>query len=93
MENDWKDIAERAGWTAVQAGLGAIVTVPLLTDVDGWETAALAAGTAAVGAVLSFIKTLAQEQLGVIETRPSHIEAGAPDAPHTEDEFEDGPAA
>jgi cyanate permease len=91
MENDWKDIAERAGWTAVQAGLGAIVTVPLLTDVEGWETALLAAGTAAVGALLSFGKTLAQEQLGVIETRPSHIEAGVPE--HTEDEFEDGPLA
>lgn len=74
---DWRDICERAVWTALQGGVGAITTVPLVTDVAGWEAVGIAAATAAVSSVLSFLKTLAQERLGVIETRASMMLDGA----------------
>lgn len=78
---DWRDILERALWTAVQSGLATLTTVPLITDADGWESAAVAAGTAGLGAALSFIKTVAQERLGRWETRASMILGGHPDDP------------
>lgn len=71
---NWQDILERAGWTVAQAFTGSLTAIPiaqLFTDLDisGGETALLAACGASVAALLSFVKTLAQERLGVIETR------------------------
>jgi len=73
METNWRDILERAAWTAVQAAVATVTTVPMLTDVAGWEALGVAAATAGVGAVLSFVKTIAQERLGMIETRSDMI--------------------
>jgi hypothetical protein len=73
---NWLDVLERAGWTALQAAVATITMVPLLTDVAGWEGVAVAAATAAVAALVSFVKTLAQERLGVLETRSEMLEEG-----------------
>ena len=82
---NWYDILERAGWTFVQGAIGAVTTVPLVTDVEGWEALAVAAATGGVASLVSFIKTLAQERLGKFETRFDMVEGGAPE--HTEDEW------
>ena len=66
---DWRDVLERAGWTAVQAAVASVTAVPLLTDAAGWEALVVASATAGVAALVSFIKTVAQERLGVLETR------------------------
>ena len=66
---NWYDILERAAWTFIQGAVGAITTVPLVTDTDGWAIVAVAAATGGVSALLSLLKTLAQERLGLIETR------------------------
>lgn len=61
---DWKNILERAAWTFLQAGLATIpasLSVDELTDKAWW----LAAGVAGIAAVLSFVKTVAQEQLAL----------------------------
>lgn len=57
---DWKNIAERAAWTFVQAAAAYLVAAG--TDLlrgDVWAGAALAG----VAAILSLIKTIAQERL------------------------------
>ena len=82
---NWHDILERAGWTFVQGALGAITAVPLVTDVAGWEAAGVAAATGGISAVVSFLKTLAQERLGRFETRADMVLPGHP-VP-TEDEW------
>ena len=59
---NWGNILERAGWTFLQAGLASIpaaISVSELTDKEWW----LAIGVAGFAAVLSFLKTVAQEQL------------------------------
>ena len=66
---NWRDIVERAVWTFVQGALGAVTVVPIATDLAGWEALGVAAATGGIGAVLSFLKTLAQERLSVPETR------------------------
>jgi len=81
---NWNDIIERAGWTALQAGLSAIpvaqvATAITETDIDSLEQLALVGLGAAVGAIVSFIKTIAQERLGLIETRASVITEGHPE--------------
>jgi hypothetical protein len=66
---NWTDILERAGWTFVQGALGSIATVPLITDLAGWEALAVAAASGGIASVVSFLKTLAQERLDVPDTR------------------------
>lgn len=66
---DWKDILERAAWTFVQAAIGTVTALPLFTDIDGWAAVGAAAGAAGLSAVLSFLKTVAQERLGRFDTR------------------------
>jgi hypothetical protein len=66
---NWHDILERAGWTFIQGAVGAITAVPLVTDISGWEAVGVAAATGGVSALLSLLKTMAQERLGIIETR------------------------
>lgn len=55
---DWKNILERAGWTFLQAGLAVVVAADAL-DITVWKAAAVAG----VAAVLSLVKTIAQEKL------------------------------
>jgi len=71
---NWADIAERAGWTAVQGALSALpvaqVTAAITeADISGLEQLGLAALGGAVAAGLSFIKTVAQERLAKLDTR------------------------
>lgn len=71
---NWHDILERGVWTAVQAFTGSIVATPIAAtiaglDVSSLEAIALSALGASVAAVLSFLKTLAQERLSVPDTR------------------------
>lgn len=71
---NWYDVLERAAWTAAQSFLGAISTVELAravtsTDIQTLETLLLAGAGAAVAALASFLKTLAQERLNNLDTR------------------------
>lgn len=66
---NWHDIFERAAWTFIQGALGAITAVPLVTDVQGLEAVGVAAATGGVGALVSGLKTVAQERLGRFDTR------------------------
>lgn len=71
---NWHDIIERAAWTAVQAFAGAIPSAALIeaiseVDLSTLETLALAGFGAAGSALLSFVKTLAQEKLRFRDTR------------------------
>ena len=66
---NWHDIIERAVWTFVQGAVGAITAVPLVTDLHGWEAAGVAAATGGVSALLSLLKTMAQERLSMVDTR------------------------
>ncbi len=73
-EINWKDVLERAAWTAAQAFLGAVppsqvVAAIETADVSQLEAFGLSAAAAAIAAVLSFAKTIAQEKLGVFDTR------------------------
>ncbi len=49
-KKEWLNLAERAGWTFIQAALGAIIIVPGMS----WKAAIVGA----IGAGLSAIKTL-----------------------------------
>ena len=66
---NWHDILERAAWTFVQGAVGAVTAVPLVTDVEGWSVLGVAAATGGVSAVLSLLKTVAQERLKRFDTR------------------------
>ena len=70
---NWYDILERAGWTFVQGALGAATVVPVVTDIAGWEAFGVAAATGGISAVVSFLKTLAQERLSKFETRSEYL--------------------
>jgi len=52
---DYRDLFERAVWTAVEAFLGVLV----VTDLSSWEAAA----AAGAGAAISVVKTAAQHRL------------------------------
>ena len=74
INTNWHDIMERGLWTAVQAFAGSLTTATLAqtiaeVDISGLETIALSALGASVAAVLSFVKTIAQEKLAVTATR------------------------
>jgi len=63
---NWRDIAERALWTAVQAAIGALpagITVSELTDKNGWKVIGLSAGAAVIGALISFAKNVVKQML------------------------------
>ncbi len=66
---DWHDVLERSVWTFIQGFIGAVTAVPLVTDTSGWTAVAVAGATGGVSAVLSLLKTLAQERLGKFDTR------------------------
>jgi hypothetical protein len=60
---NWHDIFERAGWTAIQAFLGALPAGFTLADLGAWKVAGLAAIGAAVAYLISVIKNLAKQRL------------------------------
>ena len=60
---DWKNILSRAAWTFVQAALATFAAVEIAFNADSFKGALVAAGVAGGAAVLSFLKTIAQEQL------------------------------
>jgi hypothetical protein len=65
---DWSNIYRRAAWTAAEAFTGAIPTAAFIEaitkiDLSSLETLAMAAVASTVSALLSFVKTLATEQL------------------------------
>jgi len=66
---NWNDILERAGWTFVQAFVGTFGAISLISDLSEIAGAADAAAAAGLSAVLSFVKTVAQERLAIPETR------------------------
>jgi hypothetical protein len=52
--NKWLDLLDRAGWTAVQAAVGALA-VYLLRDDIGWEEGLIFVGAATVAAVAKVV--------------------------------------
>lgn len=63
---DWSDILERAGWTALQAALGALpatISVAVLTSADAWKAIGLTVAAAAIGALISFGKNVVKQRL------------------------------
>jgi len=60
MDMNWKNIAERAAWTFVQ---GALSVVALEMLASGDVNALKAAAIGGVAALLSLVKTIAQEKL------------------------------
>lgn len=60
---DWRNIVSRAAWTFVQAALATFVAVEVAFNVESIKAALVASAVAGGAAVLSFIKTVAQEQL------------------------------
>ena len=69
---DWPNILERAAWTAIQGALAAVPVAQLTASITGGDLAGLEQlGLAALGggvaALLSFVKTVAQERLGALE--------------------------
>ena len=59
---NWWNIAERALQTAWQAFLAAWPVGAAFTDLSAWKIAGAAAASAAIAAVLSAVKTYAQEK-------------------------------
>ena len=66
---NWRDVFERAVWTFVQGAVAVVTAVPLITDIEGWAALGVAAVSGGVAAVLSFLKTFAQERLALPDTR------------------------
>jgi hypothetical protein len=52
--NNWLDLLDRAGWTAIQAAAAALITY-LATDDIGWEEGLLFVGVAAAVAVCKVV--------------------------------------
>lgn len=52
--NKWLDLLDRAGWTAIQAAGGALITY-LATDNIGWEEGLIFVGSAAGIAVVKVV--------------------------------------
>lgn len=52
--NKWLDLADRVGWTAIQAAAGALIAY-LATDDFGWTQSLAVVGTAVVVAVCKVI--------------------------------------
>ena len=66
---NWHDILERSVWTFVQGFIGAVTAVPLVTDTHGWAAIGVAGATGGISALLSLLKTVAQERLRRFDTR------------------------
>jgi hypothetical protein len=59
MQINWRDLGERAFWTGVAAFLTALgPLIVTTTDVPGLKLAVITAGTAAVTAVITFVRTV-----------------------------------
>jgi len=69
---DWNDIMERAVWTAIQAGAGAIPSGSLIFGISGWRLALGTAATAGLGFLGSTMKNIAKQKLeeGTTDTTP-----------------------
>ena len=52
--NKWLDLLDRAGWTAVQAAAGALITY-LALDTIGWKEGLVFVGTATAVAVAKVV--------------------------------------
>lgn len=60
MSKELKDMLERAGWTFVQAFLGALTISPMVgVDASGLQIALIAGGSA----TLSVVKTYAKKKI------------------------------
>jgi len=59
---NWKNILERAAWTFLQGFLG-VFSVGVISDLDALKATGVAALGAGIAALLSFVKTVAQEKL------------------------------
>lgn len=64
---DWKNILTRAAWTFVQAALSTFVAVEVAFDVASIKAALVASAVAGGAALLSFVKTVAAEQLAKLQ--------------------------
>ena len=53
--NKWLDLLDRAGWTAIQAAAGAVITFALLDDPFSWDTFFTFVGGATAVAVCKVI--------------------------------------
>lgn len=60
---NWRNVLERALWTAVQSFIGTISVAELFNVDDQWWVALAVTG---VSSALSFIKTVAQERLAAL---------------------------
>lgn len=60
---NWKNILSRAAWTFVQAALTTFTAIEIVFDVESIKAALIASAVAGGSALLSFIKTIAQEAL------------------------------
>lgn len=58
-KKDWLNLAERAGWTFLEAALGALVIAP---DIN-WKAAIVGAIGAGISAVKTLIISVAQKRL------------------------------
>lgn len=70
---DYKDILERALWTAVQTTAATITVLPAMTDLEGWKAIGISATAAGASAILSALKTIAQERVRILDTRTNRI--------------------
>lgn len=66
---NWLDVVERGIWTFVQGAIGTVAVVPVVTDIAAWEAVGVAALTGGISALISFVKTIAQERLAFPDTR------------------------
>lgn len=74
---NWRNILERAGWTAFQTGVGSLTATQIadaLFGVDSAEQAVVIAVTTAISTALSFFKTVATERLAQLEKEIQGLE-------------------
>jgi len=60
---NWKDILERALWTAVQAFLGVLPPGFWITDISALKAAAIAGIGAGIAFLISVLKNMAKQRL------------------------------
>ena len=69
---NWRNIVVRALWTFFQGAVGTVTVLPYITDDTGWQNVANGAIAGGLAALLSFLKTLAQEMVKPTgDARPS----------------------
>jgi hypothetical protein len=61
---NWRDIMERALWTAIEAGLGALPPgFTLAAAIGSWKVILLSAATAGIGFLIAVVKNMAKQKL------------------------------